>query len=128
MCMKRTLGAACALVWLAGCPGKQITLVRLVAAPAKPESCELQFLQLPASQLEPASDHEYELLGHIVLGDTGKQDPLDEKNRNAVRPHACQMGGEAVTVLQQATNSAGSSIDYGVVRKRGTPPAAPSKF
>jgi hypothetical protein len=77
----------------------------MVAAPPRPENCDLQFLELTLEQTLPMSPaYEYEVLGHIVLGETGVQDPLQEKYRAIVRPRACSMGGEAVKRLPQAVS------------------------
>jgi hypothetical protein len=101
----------------------------------RPPNCELEFLQLTIGQISPAApEYEYEVVGHIALGENGVQDPLQEKYRQLVRPRACAMGGEAVAILQQATGSSvlgsGTAVDYAVVRKRPAPGAAspPAKF
>jgi hypothetical protein len=70
----------------------------------------------------------------VMLFETGVQDPRQEKYREAVRPRACAMGGEAVAILQQSTSTgavgSGSAVDYAVVRKRPPPgsPSLPEKF
>ncbi|WP_433927610.1 hypothetical protein AB3662_31455 [Sorangium cellulosum] len=109
-----------------------MSVMRMVPVPPRPDSCELEFLQLPMEQLSPTGA--YEMIGNVALSETGVQDPFQERYREIVRPHACQMGGEGVTILMQATNStatgSGSSVVYTVVRKRQAPgaPAAPQKF
>jgi hypothetical protein len=121
--------------FLAGC-GPHVMEMRMASAPPKPEGCELQFLQLKIEDLSPMVGT-YEQLGSVMLFETGVQDPFQQKYKDIVRPRACAMGGEGVTILQQATTApaalgpGGSSINYAVVRKRQAPgaaPAAPTKF
>lgn len=113
---------ALACAQLLGC-GPSVTTMRLVSAPAKSDDCSLQFLQLTINQVSPAApDYAYEVLGHVILQETGVQDPLQDRYRKLVRPSACAMGGDAVAILQQATSSSalgsGSGVDYAVVRKK----------
>lgn len=113
--------------------GPSVTEMRLVTAPPKAADCSLEFLQLTINQVSPAApEYTYEILGHVVLQETGVQDPMQEKYREIIRPRACAMGGEAVAILQQATSStafgSGSGVDYAVVRKKTSGAAPPAKF
>lgn len=123
--MRLCLALALVLSALTAC-GPNISEMRMVSAPPKPSTCELQFLALTINQVSPAApEYEYEVLGHVMLFETGVQDPMQESYRAAVRPRACAMGGEAVAILQQSTNTgslgSGSAVDYAVVRKRPPP-------
>lgn len=131
----RSAPSLAALLFLAiavaasGC-GPRISEVRLVAAPAKPASCDLDFLQLEMKEVAPGGP--LEILGHVVLSEQGVRDPLAPEYRSLVRPRACAMGGEAVgimltgTAMPTAFSTGGTTTSYTVVRKR-PPPSAPSK-
>jgi hypothetical protein len=109
------------LLVLVAC-GPTIGEARMVHTTPRPADCELKFLKLQIKDVAP--DGKWELLGHVVLSQEGVRDPLDPKYRAEVRPRACAMGGEGVAVLQSATaqpwalSAGGTTIDYGVVRKR----------
>ncbi|WP_394830665.1 hypothetical protein LVJ94_29575 [Pendulispora rubella] len=113
--------------------GPSVSEVRMMAAPPREANCELEFLQLKVQDV--AAGGKYEILGHVVLGQEGVQDPLDPKYREQVRPRACRMGGEGVAVMMTAVAEGGlgqhgTSIDYVVVRKHQEPTAStkPTKF
>lgn len=122
------------LALLSGC-GPHVAEVRMAAAPPRPENCELEFLQLQVMDLSPMGG-KYEQLGSVVLMQRGVQDPFQPEYKAIVRPRACAMGGEGVTILQQATGTSafgasGTGINYAIVRKRpppGSAPPPPSKF
>jgi hypothetical protein len=130
--MQKTLLVLSLLALGVGC-GPSISEVRMIAAPPREPTCELEFLNLTIEQLSPAGTHE--ILGDVVLAQSGIQDPYQPKYRDIVRPRACAMGGEAVTILNAATSSSamgsGSTTVYAIVRKRAAPsavPAPPAKF
>lgn len=131
--MKLSLCLSAVATILCAC-GPSVTEMRMVSAPPKPVDCSLEFLQLTINQVSPmAPEYAYEVVGHVVLHETGVQDPLQDRYREIVRPRACSMGGEAVAILQQATSAtafgSGSGVDYAVVRKKPTGGApAPTKF
>jgi hypothetical protein len=110
-----------ALSWLA-C-GPTVGQSRLVHAPAKPADCKLKFLELKVEDMSPQGGR-WEVLGYVVLSQEGVRDPLAPSYRDQVRPRACAMGGEGVTVSQTATaepwalSAGGTTISYAVVRKR----------
>ncbi len=119
------------LLLLAAC-GPSVSEARLVVAPSRPHDCKLVFLELEMKDVVPGGP--WEILGHVALGESGEQDPLSPEYREEVRPRACRMGGEAVAILMTATSSGsvlsrgGTSVDYVVVRRRGSAPAAPRRF
>jgi hypothetical protein len=120
--------------FVVGC-GPSVSEMRMVGVPPKPAGCPLEFLQLSMEQISPASpSYSYEVIGHVMVFESGVQDPFQEKYRALVRERACTMGGEAVAIVQQATNStmmaSGTGIDYAVVRRRvmGGAPPPPMKF
>jgi len=118
----------CGLV--VGC-GPSVSEVRMANYPPRPENCELEFVKVDMGQLSNGQGP-WELIGQIVLGEEGKQDPFDERYRAIVRPRACNMGGEAVGIVMNATSegafSSGTAISYGVLRKRDSKSEAPKKF
>lgn len=75
---------------------------------------------------------EWEMLGQVVLQEEGVQNPFDERYRAIVRPRACGMGGEAVTILLSATSqgiaTSGSATNYGILRKRRAQSNKPTAF
>jgi hypothetical protein len=103
----------------------------MVNYPPRPENCELEFVKVDMGQLS-GNQGPWELIGQIVLGEEGKQDPFDERYRAIVRPRACSMGGEAVGIVMNATTeaafSSGTAVSYGVLRKRDSKSATPKKF
>jgi hypothetical protein len=115
--------------------GPHIAEVRMASAPPKPESCELEFLQLKVEDMSPMVGT-YEVLGSVMLFERGVQDPFQQKYKDIVHPRACAMGGEGVTIMTQASGQGafgaqGSAVNYGVVRKRpppGSAPPPPTKF
>lgn len=115
------------LLALAGC-GPNVMEMRTLIVPGRAANCELEFRNFTMDELAPGSGS-HEVVGHVVLYETGIQDPFQQKYRDIVRPRACAMGGEGVTILNSATNNtamgAGSTTDYAVVRKRVEPSAAP---
>lgn len=108
--------------------------MQLVHAAAKAPDCELDVLEVEMSQVAPGG--EYEVLGHVILGESGAQDPTQPAYRAEVRSRACGMGGEAVAILATASNAAGglsaggTSVDYVVLRKYQAPgeKKPPTKF
>lgn len=113
------------LALVAGC-GPNVMEMRTVIVPGRAPSCELEFRNFTMDELAPGSGS-HEVIGHVVLYETGIQDPFQQKYRDIVRPRACAMGGEGVTILNAATNNtalgSGSTTDYAVVRKRADPSA-----
>jgi hypothetical protein len=108
---------------LTGC-GPYVSESRMNAAPARPDDCELEFLHLQMMDMSPMGGT-YEILGHVTVSNFSGTDPMSPENRALIRPRACAMGGEGVTIMLQATNRAGSTTNFTVVRKRPPPGAAP---
>lgn len=114
----------CALLFLLGgsACGPAITVSTSKFYPPNPENCPLEFVQADMSQIAPGG--EWELVGQIVLQQVGAQNPFSEEYKAIVAPRACNMGGEAVSVLHAATTStgwgsSGSGISYAVLRHPG---------
>jgi hypothetical protein len=115
---------------LFGC-GPSVGEVRVANYPPREPNCGLEFVTVDMKEL---SDNKgpWELIGHVVLSQEGKQDPFAEEYKAIVRPRACAMGGEAVAIVMNATAegamSSGTTISYGVLRKRTAKSAKPAKF
>lgn len=99
------------LVCAAGCT-PTVMETRLAHHPAKPAGCPIAVL--PDSS--GASD--YETIGNVSLViESGSREPLGKSNLAEVQPRACKMGGDAIAVLQSATNDGGAVITYQVFRR-----------
>lgn len=128
--MKRACAILVAGVSL-GC-GPKVSEVRTASYPPREENCALEFVKVDMADVS-SQEGKWEMIGQIVLQGLGEQDPFAEEARAIVRPRACAMGGEAVGIVLHATShgvlsSAGTAINYGVLRKRGGPPSEPQKF
>ncbi len=112
----------------AGC-SPSLSEVRLVVAPPRGPTCEIEFLTLTMEQLSTGGTHM--IIGDLILAETGVQDPYQSRYRDVLRPRACAMGGDAVTILADAKSTGGaagptSATVYAVVQKRTAPSAEPA--
>jgi hypothetical protein len=102
---------------------------RMTIHPANAPDCLLMFLRSDMTKMMPGG--EWEVVGFVTIGAEGEIDPTDEKYRELVRPRACAMGGEAVTVFIASRNQSdlgvGAGVIYGVLR-RPTPAPAGGPF
>jgi hypothetical protein len=98
--------------------------------PPRDKNCALEFVKLDNQTM--SGQGPWEVIGQVGIGDTGTQDPYDEKLKAIVRPRACGMGGEAVAIMMtagtQTALSSGSAVTYAVLRKRSAQPEAPKQF
>jgi hypothetical protein len=114
-------------VMATGC-GSSIGESRLAYYPAREAGCQLQFVQQDMNQMGPTGP--WEVVGYVTISETGVADPFSQEYREIVRPRACGMGGEAVTIIQSTTNqtamASGSATIYCVLRRRqaGVQPSA----
>lgn len=117
-------------VLIVGC-GPSVAEVRLVNYPPRERNCSLDFVEVNMKKLNE-NKGPWELIGHVILSQEGRQEPFDEKYKVIVRQRACAMGGQAVTIVANAVAegvmSSGTTISYGVLRKRGAKRKAPKKF
>jgi hypothetical protein len=124
-----TLGVLLAAVLL-GC-GPSVSEVRMVNYPPREQDCSLEFVRVDMKELSDGAGP-WELIGHVILSQEGTRDPFAEEYRAVVRPRACAMGGEAVAIVTTGTAegvmTTGTTISYGVLRKRGSKPEAPTTF
>jgi hypothetical protein len=71
--------------------------------PAKAASCPLEFASVSAGDMAPGakfgSGGKYEMIGMVSIGAKEGTDAMSEEIRKLVRPRACAMGGEVVSLL-----------------------------
>ncbi len=113
-----------------GC-GPAISETRMSFAPPREATCTLEFVQAGPETM--MMNGPWELLGHVVLRESGVTDPMAPRYRDIVRPRACAMGGTAIAIMMSSSNQfamgSGSGTIYGVLRPRptvqvGAPPTA----
>lgn len=94
---------------LAGCgPGATVGEVRMGAPhPAKVADCPLEFVSVSANDMAPGgnfgSGGKYEMIGAVNIRADEGTDAMSEEIRKIVRPRACGMGGEVVSLLASGT-------------------------
>ena len=111
--------ALLALALVACAPSSQVTETRMMTALARPATCTLAFVD--ADSTNPTFTQTWDILGYVTITAASSSDPAAEANRKQVRAHACAMGGTSVGVAIAATNGAGSSIGYIVLRPKQAP-------
>jgi hypothetical protein len=124
------MGLVLGTLWMTACGGPNVSEVRMSSFPSREPNCALEFLKLDNQMM--SGQGPWEVIGQVAIGETGEQDPYDERYKAIVRPRACKMGGEAVAIMLNATNStalsSGTTISYAVLRKRSAQPQAPQQF
>lgn len=101
------------LAGLAGC-GPSTSVTTMKTMPARADDCSLKFVDIDFSRLNV--DKEWTVVGYVTIGDDAEgEDPLSGKYRDLVRPRACELGGEAVTLATGAANQYGSATNYAVL-------------
>jgi hypothetical protein len=113
-----------------GC-GPDIKETRLGFYPPRESHCSLEFVQADARAMGPGGP--WEVLGYISVSEKHVENPFSEKYRAIVRPRACNMGGEAVTLMQagsrESHHGSSSGTTWGVLRYRRAPGAPqPGQF
>lgn len=102
---------------LAGC-GPYVSETRQTSFPPRPPACELEVIHnLPVQDY--SSGGPWTVAGYVNVSDTGEMDPLSDDNRELVRPRACSMGGEAITLMSannQGMIGSGGGTIYVVLR------------
>jgi hypothetical protein len=111
------------VVALLGC-GPAIVEHRLGMYPPRDANCTIAVLngamQDPSMWAAPSSG--YLLVGTIALGERGSVDPFSESHVEIIRPRACKMGGDAISLMMSSQSSAGfgtgTGTAYAVLKKR----------
>jgi hypothetical protein len=123
---------AMAMTCAIGC-GPNISETRMAYFPPKAEGCNLEVINkaLASGENFALPDSPYEIVGMIGLGENGTQDPFSDRYMAIVRPRACKMGGDAISLMasqttnQYITNATGTA--YVVLHKRGEPAKSPAR-
>ena len=110
--------------------GPSVMVGRMAYFPPRGEDCQVQILNgaLMTPATFAAADSPYEIVGTVALGETGHQDPFSERYLAIVRPNACRMGGDAISLMSSQTFSSpqlirdGTSTAYVILHKRGSAP------
>jgi hypothetical protein len=115
------------------CGGPAIKETRLGFYPAREPACTLEYVQWDPRILQ--ANGPWEILGYLEIDEKNPADPFSPKYRSIVRPRACHMGGEAVSLVQSASRDArfgsGAGSTWAVMRHRqmpGAPPPPPTAF
>jgi hypothetical protein len=127
----------CLSLPLAGCFGPAIGEVRRVMRPSKPLDCPLEIVDVRPEDMMPGARFgaggELEMIGMITIGADQGSDAMSEPIRSLVRPRACGMGGDIVSLLASGTgaNRRGygqQNIAFTVWAKRSAEPSTPKPF
>jgi hypothetical protein len=103
---------------VAGCASISVDEQRMVAAPSRPADCALEYVNDSATS--PGFMQKWQLLGYVAVR-VGQADPLAQATRDLVRPHACGMGGAAVTMLMDSKDLLGGDhLTFAVLRPQPT--------
>ncbi len=120
-----------ATVLLLSACGPRISELRLAPSPPRGAGCPLEFVKLDMMDLSSQTGV-WQLVGNVFIGDAGLLDPFSDENKALVRPRACAMGGEGVTIMASASNerliSSASTVNYGILRHRSSAPEPPKAF
>lgn len=107
--------------------GPTIAVARMAYFPSRGDQCQIKFIQ--TTPIEQSGQGPYHLVGSISLGEYGNNDPLSERYISIIRPKACAMGGDLITIAASAvthgqtylgTNRPSTSIVYVVLRYKKT--------
>jgi hypothetical protein len=115
--MRRTvLLFLAALVLTAACgPGIRVSSSRTgKGQPPKAADCEIRFEDLPYQEAVTT----YEEIGQIWLTGDGAVNELTESQKALLRPEACKLGGEVVTVGSAVGSGASSNAIFLVLGGR----------
>jgi hypothetical protein len=81
--------------------------VRMVMLPAKPSDCPLELVAVQPADMMPGARFGagagLSMIGAVTLGLDEGTDVMSEAVRALVRPRACAMGGEVVSLLASGT-------------------------
>lgn len=106
--MTRMFVLLLALLTLAAC-GPAVGEVRSLARPPKPEGCPLELVEVGPADMQPGAafgaDGQFEQIGIVSIGASVDTDAMSDEIRNIVKPRACAMGGDAVSLLASGTGA-----------------------
>jgi len=116
--MTRLVFAVALAAGLGGC-GPRVSETRMAYLPPRPDDCSIAFITATVEEMSPLGP--YQVVGHVVLQDAGIQNPFSAEYAGIVRPRACAMGGELVTIGMSGTTrgfASGTSTIYVVLRRK----------
>lgn len=123
-----SLSSSLTLLGLTGCEPAVSTVRTGSVAPSRPLDCPLELIDAPPSGGIPPG---LELLGFVRVGHDEGRAPNDPEVLKMVKPEACKLGGEEVSVGMSAnyTNGyrSGSTHSFMVWRHK-VAAAGPQKF
>lgn len=99
------LALGLASVWGAACGGQTtaVSSMRTVVIPPRPPDCALQLVTVAPADMAPGANFgaggKYQMVGVVGLGLPRGTDVLSPRVRELVRPRACAMGGEVVSII-----------------------------
>lgn len=74
---------------------------------AKAPTCPLKFVPVGSREMMPGAPFgpggQYEMVGVVAVGADAGSDPMSEPIRKLVRPRACALGGEVISLASSAT-------------------------
>jgi hypothetical protein len=107
--------------------GPDVTETRMGFYPPRDRRCPLEFVSADLRTMGPASP--WELIGYVTVSEKNPENPFSPKYREIVRPRACDMGGEAITIVQAGSRDSRfrsrGGTTFGVIRFRRPPGAQP---
>jgi hypothetical protein len=116
---------------LAGCSAEAADARIGTPRPPRDAACALEIV----NATDPATFATYEQVGVVRVGNaTAGTDPLDPSMRDLVRPRACALGGEAISVMASGDARARRSFRetayaaYVVWAKKRAPGTPPQRF
>ena len=100
--------AGVAVAACGGPPRPAVGEVRTVMMPPRPADCALEIIAVDAEDMMPGARFgaggQYQMIGVVSVGLPRGTDVLAEEVRALVRPRACAMGGEVVSLLATGDN------------------------
>jgi hypothetical protein len=136
--MRAAMRSHLLIVLLAACGAPAVGETRMgLRHTGRPANCSLQLVSIQAGDMAPGarfgSGGELEMVGMVTIGADAGTDPFSEPMKQIVRPRACAMGGEVVSLLASGSDSNAygrpqQSIAYTVWARRATAPTGPQAF
>jgi hypothetical protein len=127
-----------AALLVCGCFGPIVGVhqVGMPRAP-KPADCSLDFVTVTPADMAPGAKFgmggEFEMIGGVAVGADSGTSAVSEEIKALVRPRACSIGGDAISLLASggganAYGRAQQNIVFQVWARRQAAPATPQKF
>lgn len=104
---------------------------------AKPAGCSLDFVSVTPADMAPGAKFgaggDYEMVGAVTVGANSGTNAMSDEIKLLVRPRACGLGADAVSLMASGSDSNGygrpqQSIVFQVWAHHQAAPAVPQKF